>query len=127
MTQQGYVLCIRCGRMQKKDGSEGECPCMDNPFSQATETLLYEAWNHLVDCGLVTEDDVELVNDGTWSSGDVIANVHKHYDGGWPQFVKDLEPIECWTLVHERRDDRGRLLGVTEKSNFGNTRYRGVV
>lgn len=95
-----------------------------NPFSPVTEVLLYEAWSWLEDCSIVDEDDVENILDGTWSSGDVIANLSKNYEGGWSQFCRDIAPLEVWALTHARRDDRGKLIGVTEKSNFGNTRYR---
>lgn len=97
-----------------------------NPFSPVTEVLLHEAWAHLEDCDIVTEDDVELVHAGTWSAADVIACIQRTYEGGWSQFCKDIEPLEAWQLTYERRDDRGRLLGVTEKSSFGNTRYRSM-
>lgn len=98
-----------------------------NPFSPINETILHEAWSWLEDCGLVTEDDVENVVDGTWSAADVIANLDAHYEGGWAQFTKDKAELEQWLLIHERRDSRGRLIGVTEKSNLGHTRYRATV
>lgn len=98
----------------------------DNPFSPVTETLLHEAWSWLEDCGIVDEDDAENIHSGKWSAAMVIANVERAYEGGWTAFVKATEPLEQWILIHERRDSYDRLIGVTEKSNFGNTRYRAV-
>lgn len=99
---------------------------LDNPFSPVTEYVLHAAWKYLFKHSLVEASDAERVYDGSLTSGSIIELVDLYHPGGWHGFLNEISPEEIWSLFSERRDSRGRIVGVTEKSNFGNTRYRQV-